>query len=138
MPKGQKYLATTVTSPKTLIAFLKIPTLLDVEAAIALTCFSKANFEFRITPKIFTSETICTRKPSQTKSGTCGSTVQEREISIPLVLLGLTNIPHLLHQSLITAKSSFNDAATDALSRECGILQRQDRVISITNQHILK
>ena len=32
-------------------------------------------------------------------------------------------MPQLLHQSLITAKSSFNDAATDDLSRGFGILQ---------------
>ena len=32
-------------------------------------------------------------------------------------------MPHLLHQSLITAKSSFNDAATDDQLRGCGILQ---------------
>ena len=43
----------------------------------------------------------------------------------PLALLGFTNIPHLLHQSLITAKSSFNDPSTDALSRGCGILQSE-------------
>ena len=42
---------------------------------------------------------------------------------LPLVLFGFTNIPHLQHQSLIRAKSSFNDAASDDLSRGCGILQ---------------
>ena len=67
--------------------------------------------------------TISTTVPSKTKSGNKCSTVREREISIPLVLIGFSNIPHLLHQSLITAKSSFNDAATDDLSRGCGILQ---------------
>ena len=59
----------------------------------------------------------------QPNQGTRAQTVREREISIPLVLLGYTNIPYLLHQSLITAKSLFNDAATDDLSRGCGILQ---------------
>ena len=34
-----------------LIVFHKIPTLLEAEAAFALTCFSKANFESRINPK---------------------------------------------------------------------------------------
>ena len=120
---AQKHLATTVTSRKTLIVFLKMPTLIEAEAAIALTCFSNDNLESRMTPKIFNSETISTREPSINKSGNKGSTVREREISIPLVLLGFTNMPHLLHQSLITAKSSFNDAATDNLSRGCGILQ---------------
>ena len=119
---AQKHLATTATSQKTLI-FLKIPTLLEAEAAIALTYFSKINLESRMTPKIFNSETISTTEPSITKSVNKGSTVREREISIPLVLLGFTNMPHLLHQSLITVKSSFNDAATDDLSRGCGILQ---------------
>ena len=66
-----------------------------------------------MTPKIFNSETILTTEPSMTKSGNKGSTIREREISIPLVLLGFTNMPHLLHLSLIIAKSSFNDAATD-------------------------
>ena len=37
---AQKHLATTVTSRKTLIVFLKMPTLIEAEAAIALTCFS--------------------------------------------------------------------------------------------------
>ena len=114
----QKHLATIATSRKTLIVFLKLPTLLEAEAAIALTCLSKANFESRITPKIFNSETISTTVPSTTKSGNKGSTVREREISTPLDLLGFTNIPHLLHQSLITAKSSFNDAATNMTYHE--------------------
>ena len=120
---AQEHLATTVTSRKTLIVFLKMPTLIEAEAAIALTCFSNDNLESIMTPKIFNSETISTTEPSINKSGNKGSTVREREISIPLVLLGFTNMPHLLHQSLITAKSSFNDAATDDLSRGCGILQ---------------
>ena len=100
-----------------------MPTLIEAEATIALTCYSNVNLESRMTPKIFNSETISTTKPSITKSGNKGSTVREWKISIPLVLLGFTNIPHLLHQSLITAKQSFNDDATDDLSRECGILQ---------------
>ena len=120
---AQKHLATTVTSRKTLIVFLKMPTLIEAEAAIALTCFSNDNLESIMTPKIFNSETISTTEPSINKSGNEGSTVREREISIPLVLLGFTNMPHLLHQLLMTAKSSFNDAATDDLSRGCGILQ---------------
>ena len=120
---AQKHLANTVTSRKTLIVFLKMPTLIEAEAAIALTCFSNDNLESIMTPKIFNSETISTTEPSINKSGNKGSTIREREISIPLVLLGFTNMPHLLHQSLITAKSSFNDAATDDLSRGCGILQ---------------
>ena len=107
-----KHLATTASSRKTFIVFLKIPNLLEAEAAIALTCFSNVNFESRMTPKIFNSETISTTEPSITKSGNKGSTVREREISIPFVLLGFTNIPHLQHQSLILAKLSFNDAAT--------------------------
>ena len=86
------------------------------EAAVALTCFSNVNLESRMTPKIFNSDTLSTTEPSITKSGNKGSTVREREISIPLVLLRFTNISHLQHQSLITAKSSFNDAATDDLS----------------------
>ena len=57
---AQKHLATTATSPRTLIVFLKIPTLLKAEAAIALTFYSKANFDSTITPKIFNSETIST------------------------------------------------------------------------------
>ena len=134
---AQKYLATTATSRKTLIVFVKITTILEAEEAIALTCFSKANFESRIIPKIFNSETISTTVPSTTKSWNRGSTVREREISIPLVLLGFTNIPHLLQQ--YTAKSLFNDAATDDLSRGCGILQSKlGRVVRITNQQILK
>ena len=120
---AQKHLATTATSRKTLMFFLKIPTLIEAEAAFALTCFSKVNLESRMTPEIINSETISTTEPSMTKSGNKGSTVREWEISIPLVLLGFNNIPHLLHQSLITAKSSFNDVATDDLSRGCGILQ---------------
>ena len=36
-----------------------------------------------MTPKIFNSETISTTEPSINKSGNKGSTVQEREISIP-------------------------------------------------------
>ena len=36
---AQKHLATTATSRKTLIVFLKMPTLLEAEASIALTCF---------------------------------------------------------------------------------------------------
>ena len=123
---AQKHLATTVTSRKTFIVFLKMPTLIDAEAAIALTCFSNDNLESIMTPKIFNSETISTIEPSINKSGNKGSTVLEREISIPLVLLGFTNMPHLLHQSLITAKSSFNDAPTDDLSRGCGILQSKE------------
>ena len=59
-----------------------------------------------MTPKIFNSETISTTEPSINKSGNKGSTVREREISIPLVLLGFTNMPHLLHQSLITQKQA--------------------------------
>ena len=66
---AQKHLATTATSRKTLIVFLKIPTLLETQAAIALTCFSKANFESRKTPKILNSEAISTTVPSITKSG---------------------------------------------------------------------
>ena len=120
---AQKHLATTVTSRKTLIVFLKMPTLIEAEAAIALTCFSNVNLESRMTPKIFNSETISTTEPLINRSGNKGSTVRERDISILLVLLGFTNMPHLLHQSLIIAKSSFNDAATDDLSRGCGILQ---------------
>ena len=57
-----------------------------------------------MTPKIFNSETILTTEPSMTKSGNKGSTIREREISISLVLLGFTNMPHLLHLSLIIAK----------------------------------
>ena len=92
-----------------------------------------------MTPKIFNSKTISTTEPSINKSGNKGSTVRERDISIPLVLLGFTNMPHLLHQSLITAKSSFNDAATDDLSRGCGTYPtKQGRVVRITNQLILK
>ena len=120
---AQKHLATTATSRKTLIVFRKIPTLLKAEASIALTCFSNVNLESRMSPKIFNSETISTTEPSITKSRNKGSTVWEWEISIPLVLLGFTNIPHLQHQLLITAKSSFNDAATDDLSRGSGMLQ---------------
>ena len=116
----QKYLATTATSPKKTIVFLKIPTLLEAEAAIAVTCFSMANFESRMTPKIFNSETISTTEPSMTKSASKGSRVREQKIRIPLVLLGFTNITHLLHKSLIIV-ISFNDAATDAPSRGCGI-----------------
>ena len=115
---AQKHLATTVTSWKTLIVFLKMPTLIEAEAAIALTCFSNVNLESRMTPKIFNSETISTSEPSINKSGNKGSTVREREISILLVLLGFINMPHLLHQSLFTAKSSFNDD----ISQGCGIL----------------
>ena len=120
---AQKHLATTATSRETLIVFLKIPPLLEAEAAIALNCFSKANFESKITSKNFNSETISTTVLTTTKSENKGSTVREREMSIILVLLGFTNIPHLQHQSLITAKSSFNDAATDDLSLGFGILQ---------------
>ena len=122
---AQKHLATTAISQKTPIVFLKMQTPLEAEAAIALICFSKINLETRMTPKIFNSETIFTTEPSMTKSGNKGSTVWEREISIPLVLLAFTSIPHLLHQSVIIAKSSFNNSATDALSRECGILQNR-------------
>ena len=123
---AQKHLATTVTSRKTLIVFLKMPTLIEAEAAIALTCFSNVNLESWMTPKIFNSETISTTEPSINKSGNKGSTVKEREISILLVILGYTNMPHLLHQSPITAKSSFIDAVTDDLSRGCGILQSKE------------
>ena len=38
---------------KTLIVFLKIPTLLEAEAAAALSCFSKVIFESRMTQKIY-------------------------------------------------------------------------------------
>ena len=41
------------------------------------------------------------------------------------VLLRFTSIPHLLHHTLIKAKISFKDAATDALSRVCAILQNE-------------
>ena len=74
---AQKHLATTATSRKSLIVFLKIPTLLEAEAAIALTCFSKDIFESRKTSKIFNSETISTTVPSTTKSGKEGSTVRD-------------------------------------------------------------
>ena len=97
---AQKHWAMTATSRKTLIVFLKIPTRLKAEAAIALslTCFSKANFDSRIT--------FQQQYHQQPNQGTIkGSIVREREISIPLVLLGFTNIPHLLHQSLITGHS---------------------------------
>ena len=41
---AQKHLATTATSRKTLIVFLKMPTLIEAEAAIiVLTCFSIVN-----------------------------------------------------------------------------------------------
>ena len=66
---AHKHLATTATSRKAQIVFLKIPTLLEAEAAIALTCFLKANFESRTTPKIFNSGTISTTVPSTSKSG---------------------------------------------------------------------
>ena len=122
---AQKYLATTAISLKTLIVFLKMPTLLEEEAAIALTCFSKINLKSRMTLKIYNSETISTTEPSIIKSENKDSTVQEWEISISLVLLGFTSVPHLLDQLQIMAKSSFNDAATDALSRGCGILQNR-------------
>ena len=72
-----KHLATTATSRKSLIVFLKIPTLLEAEAAIALTCFSNDIFESRKTSKIFNSETISTTVPSTTKSGKEGSTVRD-------------------------------------------------------------
>ena len=57
---AQKHLAITVTSRKTLIVFLKMLTLIEAEAAIALTCFSNDNLESIMTPKIFNSETIST------------------------------------------------------------------------------
>ena len=66
---------------------------------IARICFSKTNLESRMTPKIFNIETISTTESSITKSENKGSTVREREISIPLALLGFTCIPHLLHQT---------------------------------------
>ena len=50
---AQKHLATIAISRKTLIVFLKMPTLIEAEAAIALTCFSNVNLESRMTPKIF-------------------------------------------------------------------------------------
>ena len=42
---AQEHLATTAISQKTPIVFLKIPTLLEAEAVIALICFSKVNLE---------------------------------------------------------------------------------------------
>ena len=127
----QRRLASTVISLKTLIiVFLKIPTFLEAEAAIALTCFSKANLESIMTPKIFNSENISTTEQSMTKSGNKGSTAREREISIPLVLLGFTSIPHLLHQSLIIDKSSFLPRMWNST--------KQGRVVSITNKPILE
>ena len=66
---AQKHLATTVASRKTLIVFLKMPTLIEAVAAIALTCFSNVNLESRMTPKIFNNETISTTEPSINKSG---------------------------------------------------------------------
>ena len=90
---AQKHLATTVTTRKTLIVFLKMPTLIEAEAAIALTCFSNVNLESRMTPKIFNSETISTTEPSINKSGNKGSTVREREISIPSSYLDSPTCP---------------------------------------------
>ena len=67
---AQKHLATTVTSRITLIVFLKMPTLIEAEAAIALTCFSNDNLESIMTPKIFNSETISTTELSINKQCT--------------------------------------------------------------------
>ena len=50
------------------MVILKIQTLIEAEAAISLTCFSKANFESRMTLKIFNSETISTTQPSMTSA----------------------------------------------------------------------
>ena len=90
---AQKHLATIATSRKTLIVFLKMPTLIESEAAIALTFFSNVNLESRMTPKIFNSETISTTEPSITKSGNKGWTVREREISIPWSYLDSLTCP---------------------------------------------
>ena len=86
---AQKHWAITATSRKTLIVLLKIPILLDGEGAIALNCFSKANYESRITPKIFNSETISTTVTSTTELGNKGSTVRDREIIIASSCLDL-------------------------------------------------
>ena len=135
---AQKHLATTVTSRKTLIVFLKMPTLIETDAAIALTCFSNVNLESRMTPKIFNSETISTTEPSINKSGNKGSTVWEREISIPLVLLRFTNMPHLLHQSLITSQIIIQWCCYGWRITRMWYPTKQGRVVSITNQRILK
>ena len=85
---AQTHLATTATSLKTVIVFLKKNDLLEAEAAIiiVLTCFSIANFKSRMTPKIFNSETISTIEPSMIKLGNKGSTVRERKIKHPSCL----------------------------------------------------
>ena len=90
---AQKHLATIATSRKTLIVFLKMPTLIEAVAAIALTCFSNVNLESKMTPKIFNSETISTTEPSITKSGNKGSAVREREIASPSSYLDLPTYP---------------------------------------------
>ena len=114
---AQMHLATTATSRKRLIVFRKIPTLLDAEAVIALTCFSKANLESRITPKIFNSETISTTVPSTTKSGNKGSTVREWEIRIPSSCLDLPTYPtyctsrwsQLNHHSMMQPEMTYHE-----------------------------
>ena len=45
---AQKHLATIETSRKTLIVFLKMPTLIEAVAAIVLTCFSNVNLESNV------------------------------------------------------------------------------------------
>ena len=122
-----------VWMPKTiwplLIFFLKIQTIIEAEAAIALTCYSKVNFETRMTPKIYNSETISTAVPSMTKwrnKGTTNAPPYENEKwSFPLSYVWFTSMPHLLRHALIKAKSSYKDAATDAQYRGCGILQNR-------------
>ena len=84
---AQKHLATTVTSRKTLIVFLKMPTLIEGEAAIALTCFSNVNLESRMTPKIFNSETISTTEPSINKLGIELQTLCKSQILLILIVL---------------------------------------------------
>ena len=48
----------------------QIPTHLEAEAAISLTCFLKVNLEARLIRKIFNSETISTTEPLMTNQGT--------------------------------------------------------------------
>ena len=108
-----------------------------VFSSIALTCFSKANFESRITPKIFNSETISTTVPSKPNQGTRAQLYENEKLVSPRHAWIYQHTPPTApiadHSQIIIQWCCHRWPITSMRYSA-----KQGRVVSITNQTILK
>ena len=106
-----------------------MPTLIEAEAAIALTCFSNDNLESIMTPKIFNSETISTTEPSINKSGNKGN-VGKTAVIIFGKNKSLTS--RNVNLFLISQTSDLNDSLDiDRCNRSFGFLFRKFNSVNV-------